>query len=376
MASSLINLLKQSGIVAPLSKKGLRKELKAAGQLKYGQELRDLKKERRITRATQKRNQGWFDDYQNKIQAAQSDSAANYAATGTQLANQSNQGYVQDAAQSATINAQRGADAQLYGAKSAPTGADTLAQASSFRSSQGAAQRASLASQGAANYDYLGGRRATAAGSALASRLATQKRQQVLREETRDVKKERQDFKVDLRRELRGAERQFLSDLLANKLGKKGHALDALTQSQLNDQFYAQLAQDAEQHAAELAAEAEKPDPDDPTKRDRIVAQQNAYERLNEAFQSMKHIGGTVGPKNQSPFYNSEAKNRTQFAKEFRQELLAEIRRATKIGKHQLTPKQAKAYLRRWIAKKPGAGSGDESLGDALGPPHTPDEEE
>ena len=66
--SKLLKALKQSGLVAPLSKKGLRRELKAAGRLKYGQELRGLKKERRIERANQKRNDGWFHQYQSYLE--------------------------------------------------------------------------------------------------------------------------------------------------------------------------------------------------------------------------------------------------------------------------------------------------------------------
>lgn len=348
--ANLLKLLKQSKLVQPLSKKGLRQELKAAGQLKYGQELKDLKKERRITRATQKRNDAWFDDYRGKILESQTTSGDNYAAVGQQLANQSQQGYVQDAAQNAGLNAQRSADASLYGAKSAPTGAATQAQAGAFRAAQADAQRSSLAKQGAANFDYLGGRAATAAGSQLAAKIASGKRQQVLREEVRDKKAERQDFKVDLRRELRGAERQFLSDLLANKLGKKGHQLDEDSLAQADDHFSQQLAQENAHHNDEMNA----PDPDEPDRGDWKIARADAIDALNKEFDAIGQKG---------PWKDDRSVNKAQFARNNREKLLRVIRQEVGVSGEGLTEAKAREYLRLWIRRNTGTSASDPSEG-------------
>ena len=330
---SLLSQLQNSGLVKPLSRKRMRKELKAAGNLKYGQELRDLKKERRVERATQKRNDGWYEEYQQKLSGIQGASGKNYIQAGQQLADQSAAGAAANTARTAGLDAQRSADAGRYGALSAPAGNAAGAAAANQTSREGT-QRGVLANQGAANFDYLGGRREAAAGSQLASRIASRGRQQTLRQETRQTKNERQDFKVDLRRELRDAERQFLSDLLANKLDNKGQDLAELTQEQANSLGLATLAQDQTQ----FEAEQNEPDPDDPTKKDWRATRSEAMDLISQEYRlrpTGKDADGTHLPKD--------------WADSHRDLLLAAIKKNVKIKGERLSNSRARSYLDRWV---------------------------
>ena len=318
----------------------MRKELKAAGRLKYGQELRDLKKERRVERSTQKRNDGWFDEYQTKLAGIQGASGENYARAGEQLASQSAAGAAANTARTAGLDAQRSADAGRYGALSAPV-ANAAGAAAANQTSREGAQRGVLAAQGAANFDYLGGRQHAAAGSQLASRIASRGRQEVLREETRGVKKDRQDFKVDLRRELRGAERQFLSDLLANKLDNQGQALAELTQAEASDLAERQLLQDASEaeldreaeEEAEKAAEAE----DEPKKKDWRAARSAATDLISDEWRA------------NSDDEDSTFKTPRSWVNANRDRILSAIKREVEIKGERLPDGRARSYLDRWL---------------------------
>jgi len=377
--SKLLKALKQSGLVAPLSKKGLRRELKAAGKLKYGQELRGLKKERRIERANQKRNDGWFESYQSNLEGVREQNSENYLKVGQQLADQSAAGTAATTAQSAALNAQRSTDAGRYGALSAPKGAATAAAGTANQTSRDALMRESLAAQGTSNFNYLGSRAHAAGAAGIASKIASRARQRVLREETRQTKRDRQDFKVDLRRELRDGERQFLSDLLANKLGNSQQALAELTQEESNALGIASLAQDQSQFEESLGAEAGEEA--DEAKLDSTVGRQDAFAELDDAFRI--HTNETPSKRTLSSgkwrIPTEKAKDQSGASYEyfssmrnfvdgkqgdegdlkadhggFRGQLVAHLAKNVKVGNKRITKAEARAYLKQWLKKQGG----------------------
>jgi hypothetical protein len=217
----LIKALYKSKLVAPLGGKRMKKELKASANLRYGSELRDLKKERRISRRQEKRSSQWFEDYQNKISDIQGQTAGNYAQAQTDLTARSSAASAQDASQQSQMESQRMAQAASTGATYNPTPGNTLSQASSARRTQSLSNQSRVGAQGINQNAYLGGKQLIAAGAGIQAKLAQVDRRNKLREDTRVAKKEKGAYKTDLRRELRGGERQFLSDLLSNKQGRK-----------------------------------------------------------------------------------------------------------------------------------------------------------
>jgi len=336
----LIKALYKSKLVAPLGGKRMKKELRASANLRYGSELRDLKKERRISRRQEKRSSQWFEDYQNKISDIQGQTAGNYAQAQTDLTARSSAASAQDASQQSQMESQRMAQAASTGATYNPTPGNTLSQASSARKTQSLSNQSRVGAQGANQNAYLGGKQRIAAGAGIQAKLAQVDRRNKLREDTRVAKKEKGAYKTDLRRELRGGERQFLSDLLSNKLGRKG--LQETVRSNKAGESLSKRRLDDAMTGREKGRN-----------KDKREAQEEARQGRDEAFSAIsltaeEMINGNKKDGGQAGAY----KGRTEFDAVSEQRAFIVNRLVAKQG---ISTARARELVARWLEKNSGS---------------------
>jgi len=341
--NKLLKSLFGSKLVAPLGGKRLKREVRASANLRYGSELRDIKKERRISRAQQKRSADWFQDYQNKLGEIQGQNEGAYAAAGQQIGQNAEASADRSASRIQGMEADRAATSNTFGLRADPTAGNTMAAASQVRSGQAANAQSRLGAQGLAQFSYLGSQKQAGHQEALRTKMGEVDRRGALRQQTRDVKKEKGQFKQDIRRELRGGERQFLSDLLSSKLGKKTLAETVRSNKENEEQGRTALDIRKEEAAAEKESQKEAK-----RIRQKSFNSMESYARSEAKDQEGKNWG-------KSP--HSIVKNNME---------------SIVIGladKHDISNPKAKELVKRWLAKasKKGYGGVDDGSGDKPG---------
>ena len=218
---------KVRSIIAPItSPKQVRKEVGAAARLKYKPVQKDIRREKKISKRQSGNVKSWYKQHQKQL--------GNIRQQGIGAQNQFIDQVQESGAQSAAADRANRADtsaaeqraASLYGSRAQTAPNAAAAEAANQRQNIIASNVGRMAAQGQTNANMLGAIKG-------ASRLG---RDQMLRDERnirreagkdlRDLKRERGDYKVQTRRDIRGEERDW--NLQNKTLGSKADYNDAI----------------------------------------------------------------------------------------------------------------------------------------------------
>lgn len=217
----MLSQLFGSGSTQPLRGKQLRREIRASSNLAYGPQLRELDRQRRISREHQRRTKSYFKDYNNAIQAAAQNTQNAYANAQQQQVDAASAIMGQNSQALGALNAERQAAAAKFGAQPRFAPIDTLAAAQTNLGTQQTADAASLGRMGVAAQQSANDQSRIATGARNDALMQEMARRRAINDERRDVKREKGQYAAAKRTELRGAERQFLIDLLSQHRGFK-----------------------------------------------------------------------------------------------------------------------------------------------------------
>lgn len=198
-----------NSLIAPLTPKGLRQEVRARTRLQYGELGRALRGDLRASRAQSKNLNAWYNEYQREMDKLRSGQLANTQALQGQMA--SNAGAVSQAGAATRDALQSEEDRSAAIRGTASTGENTSRDAAGAtqRSALAASSRDAAAQMGASSNNLLTG---IAAASEL-GRQADQRAERNTRLQTqsklRDLKREKGDFRVKTRGDLRQSERDW-----------------------------------------------------------------------------------------------------------------------------------------------------------------------
>lgn len=198
-----------NSLIAPLTPKGLRQEVRARTRLQYGELGRALHGDLRASRAQSKNLNAWYNEYQREMDKLRSGQLANTQALQGQMA--SNAGAVSQAGAATrdALQSEEDRSAAIRGTVSTGENTSRDAAGAAQRSALAASSRDAAAQMGASSNNLLTG---IAAASEL-GRQADQRAERNTRLQTqsklRDLKREKGDFRVKTRGDLRQAERDW-----------------------------------------------------------------------------------------------------------------------------------------------------------------------
>lgn len=233
---------KSSFLTGPLDKKTFKKEMRAAIRQEFGAVQRDLQKERRISRKTQRRNADYFSNYQDQLGQLQQQSQQ-----GTQNAlNQMGQ-YGQQILGGNMANFQALQQQQQQNATSrgATPGAQVTGNPQLFNQAVGAAGQ--IAGAGQLQSDYLGDVKLAAEKEKNAMRQQQQLVRRTVREELRQLKKDKGAAKQTFKTEAREGERRY--DLATRQLRQSKMQLK---RGRISDNKQRKYQREADRKAAKL----------------------------------------------------------------------------------------------------------------------------
>lgn len=208
-------------LTAPLTPKDVRRETRAATNLEYRPLERKLGGELRASNQRVKDVGNWWKEYLAQVSGLRSDTANAYAQAAAQGQGQIDQAAANDAANTQRLQAEEAASAALRGATPSNESAQREAAAQAQRAYLAAAQGGATAAQGANQYAYLTDRQRVGAGQSIASRREEQKRGISVRQDQRELAKQRGEFAQKYRGELRDKEREYQIKLRAFPLEKQ-----------------------------------------------------------------------------------------------------------------------------------------------------------
>ena len=232
---------KFSPLTAPLNRKQLRKEVRAAGRLAVGPEKRIIQAERRSSKVQSRRIRDWFPQYGKAVgQAAQRtdrayDSADNLMAQAGSQANN----YAEQLRQRLAAEAQ--ADANLRGVQYDPSGSLVNAQSQLARQNSTNVLRGVTAAQGASQQGYLQDKRRIGRREMVEQLLREQARRRSYGQDLRDLAQRQGDAMVQEQGRLRDSERDYYLGLLAAR-GEKAARRMSRKESQRDRKFNRQQA--------------------------------------------------------------------------------------------------------------------------------------
>lgn len=211
----------QSPFAEPITRKTVGKELRAATRLQYRPLEREIHGELRASHQRERQVGNWWDQYLQQVSGSQQQSQAAY-----DRAAQQQQGFINQASQVDNSNTQRlnkeaAESAALRGATPDNSAAEREAAAQAQRNTLSAAYGGATAAQGANQFAYLADQKRIGSGQKTASRIAEQKRGLSIRQDLRELAKQKGDFRTKYRGELRDKEREYLLKRKATGLERK-----------------------------------------------------------------------------------------------------------------------------------------------------------
>lgn len=215
--------MKNNSLIAPITPKRLKKEIKGATRREFGAVQRQLNAERRAQADRQNRIvPEYFSRYQADLARIQGQTQNAYNAADQRNLAYHTQAGAQDASNRSAIQQRIAEDVARRGGTMEPSqsvdvgGANAEAARANLRSSMAGA----LNAQGAHQYAYLGDRQATATQQGFEQQEMERLRMRSLDEDQRALAKEKGAFKNAKRGELRESERKWYLEKQALNLDK------------------------------------------------------------------------------------------------------------------------------------------------------------
>lgn len=198
-----------NSLIAPLTPKGLRREVRARTRLQYGELGRALRGDLRASRAQSRNLNAWYNEYQREMDKLRSGQLANTQALQTQMA--SNAGAVSQAGAATrdALQAEEDRSAAIRGTVSTGENTSRDAAGAAQRSALAASSRDAAAQMGASSNNLLTGIAAAAELGRQADQRAERNTRLQTRSKLRDLKREKGDFRVKTRGDLRQSERDW-----------------------------------------------------------------------------------------------------------------------------------------------------------------------
>lgn len=200
----------KSSVTAPLTDRRLNREVKSSLDMRYGGQLRDLGNEIRGSENRQNVEiPGWFQNWQNQLSQLRQQSQAGFAGAQQAQLGAAEQGFQRTTGQINQLQGQAAQGAAVRGSTPDQQPFQDASKSAGFQQLQGQLGAAGIGREGAiANQDLIM-QQLVGAQKMLEALKGEGKREGVLRQERRGVKAERGAAGVDLRRQIRGDERQW-----------------------------------------------------------------------------------------------------------------------------------------------------------------------
>lgn len=193
-------------VLRPFTPKRIDDSVKAATELQYGGQEREIQRNIAASPVQQQRIGDWFGQYQQQLAALRQQSQAQTAQAQTAHTARTEQTATADASQRQELDAQMAADAAKRGATVAPS--QESQQAATVRRENADSFAGMISSQGVAHDNFQGELARIGARQLIDERLKETKRERVLRETLKDLMREKGAFGVAKGEELRGVARE------------------------------------------------------------------------------------------------------------------------------------------------------------------------
>lgn len=211
----------QERVTEPMTLKELKRETRAATNLRFRPAERAKGAELRASQRRQGELGQWWQNYLQMVGGAQAATSAAYQQAGATQANLINAAGARDQATTAALQQEASQSAALRGAPLTQDAANREAAAAGQRSYLSAAQGGALAAQGAVQGGYLANAKRVGMGQSIAARQAEQRRQQSIEQERSALRNERGDYAANKRGELKKGERDYLVQRQAAELDNR-----------------------------------------------------------------------------------------------------------------------------------------------------------
>lgn len=217
----------QRGFLAPLTPKRWRRESRAMANLRYRPEIRETQKSVRASKQRRRNIRKMFGQTKRDLGKRAEATAGAYTRAGEQIGAQSEaaSNYAEQLRQRMAQEAQ--SSANLRGTRFDPSGSNVNAQAQLARINAANLLRGVTASQGASQAGYMKGRQATVQRESVQQRLNEMQRARGFRDDIRQLKREKGEYRASLRPQAREAERQYHLGLLAARDKKQARKFAA-----------------------------------------------------------------------------------------------------------------------------------------------------
>lgn len=200
----------QRKVTEPLTSQGLRKETRAATNLRFRPLEKEIAGELRASNRRVGEQGDWWQQYLNTVNAGQADTTAAYQAAGAAQQAQMGQASAIDTENTGRLQADAAKSAELRGVAPSTAPAEREAAMQAQRNYLSTAQAGTTALQGATQRGYLNEQKRIGVGQSIASRKEEQRRGRSIMQDRRDVRSERGDYAATKRGELRDKERDYL----------------------------------------------------------------------------------------------------------------------------------------------------------------------
>lgn len=289
---SLMQKFEKSPLIKPLSKKGLRKELKSSARIEFGPEARQLHAEQRASQLQQQRTSDYFDQYKRQLASLQQQSASAFAGAqqGVQGASNAASQYAENLRQK--LNAEDAASAQLRGGFTSGANSQTDAASNLIRQNTANAYKQQLGAQGAAEKTYFREKRAIAGTAKVDQLLQEAARGRAVNADLRDLAQRKRKFLQSGRTDLRNSQINEYLGLLQAKVSGSNAKLSAATSRANSKRSAATSRANSKRSAASSRANSKR-----------------SNRRLNQQF-NKTHFKGGEGKGTKSSGSNNKGKNK------------------------------------------------------------------
>lgn len=196
-------------ITAPLTPAELRRETRAATNLKFRPLERKIGADLRASHQRVGQIGDWWKEYTDQVKQNQIDNAAAYQQAQAYDQQMMEAASTRDSANTQALDAEAKKSAELRGAEPSTAAAERETAAQAQRNLAATNEAGALANAGAAQYAYLGDKRRIGIGQSIKSRMDEQKRGRTIRQDRRDLARERGDYAATYRGEEREKERRY-----------------------------------------------------------------------------------------------------------------------------------------------------------------------
>lgn len=217
----------QARVTEPLTPKGMRRETRTATNLRFKPLEKAIAGDLRASERRVGEQGDWWQNYLDTVSAGQADTSAAYAQAAQAGQAQIGQASAIDTANTERLQGEAAKSAELRGVAPSTAPAEREAAAQAQRNYLAAAQGGATAQMGANQRAYLNEQKRIGVGQSIASRKEEQRRGRSIRQDRRDVRRERGDYAATKRGELRAEERDYLIQRQAFGLDKRKAAQEA-----------------------------------------------------------------------------------------------------------------------------------------------------